>query len=126
MTITLVHSDISYKIIGVLYSVYNELGGGYQEKYYQRAVAVGLKKAGLEYREQVYVSLQFAAERIGSYYLDFLVANLVVLEIKRGDYFARTNIQQVNACLRSTGLQLGILANFTSKGVRVKRLVNVM
>lgn len=82
MTITLVHSDISYKIIGVLYSVYNELGGGYQEKYYQRAVAVGLKKAGLEHREQVYVPLQFAAEHIGSYYLDFLVANLVALEKK--------------------------------------------
>ncbi|MBP9686848.1 MAG: GxxExxY protein, partial [Candidatus Doudnabacteria bacterium] len=109
-----------------LYSVFNELGGGYQEKYYRRAVAIGLKKAGLEYQEQVYVPLTFASESIGSYYLDFLVARSVVLEIKKGDYFAPTNIKQVYAYLQSTGLQLGLLANFTPKGVRVKRIVNVI
>lgn len=121
----LAHSELSFKIIGCLYETSNELGGGYQEKYYQRGVAAIFAKHKLRFTEQVYVPLSIAGVKIGSYYLDFLVEDLVVVEIKKGNYFAHTNIQQVNGYLKSTGLKLGILANFTDKGVRIKRIVNI-
>lgn len=47
----LIYKDLSYQIVGILYKVYNELGGGYQEKYYQRAVSLELKKENLNYKE---------------------------------------------------------------------------
>jgi GxxExxY protein len=122
---TFVHPELSYKIIGSLYQVDNELGSGYQEKYYQRGTAAVFTKNGLKFVEQVYVPLVVQGAQIGCYYLDFLVEGTVVVEIKRGNYFVHTNIQQVNAYLKSTGLQLGILANFTDKGVRIKRIVNI-
>lgn len=121
----LVHSELSFKIIGCLYEVSNELGGGYQEKYYQRGVAAIFTKHNLHFAEQVYVPLSVADVKIGAYYLDFLVENLVVVEIKKGNYFSHTNIQQVNSYLKSTGLQLGLLVNFTDRGVRIKRIVNI-
>lgn len=121
----LVYPDLSYKIIGILFDVYNELGSGYQEKYYQKALTVAFKKMGLIFKEQVYTPLRYQTEKIGNYYLDFLIDNKIILEIKKGEYFSRSNIQQIYAYLKSTGLKLGILANFRNNGLRFKRILNI-
>lgn len=122
----LVWPELSFKIVAVLFEVYKELGGVYQEKIYQRAVANELEKRGFVFEEQVIIPLQYKGENIGSYVLDFLIDNKVVLEIKKDKNFSRTNITQVHSYLRATGLQLGILGNFTAKGVRFKRIVNII
>ncbi len=120
-----VHGDLSYRIIGILFDVYNELGPGHREKYYQKAVAEALRVAGIRFREQVYTPLIFRGRRIGAYYLDFLVESKVVIELKCGDRFSRRNIEQVYAYLKANGLALGILVNFASDGVKLRRIVNI-
>src|SRR4030042_2691293 len=112
----LIYPELSYEIVGILFEVYNELGCGYQEKYYQKAIAELLKKRNLSFKEQVFTPIKFQEGKIGNYFLDFLIEEKIVLEIKRGEGFATTNIMQVNCYLKTTGLKLGILANFTSKG----------
>ena len=62
--------------------------------------------------------------KIGRYYLDFLIDNKIILELKRGSYFPRRNIEQVKAYLKITGLELAILANFTPHGVKYLRVLN--
>jgi len=114
---------LSYKIIGILFDVYNELGHGYQERIYQRAIAEAFRRAGLKYEEQVPCKLSYGGTNIGRYFLDFLVDNKIVLEIKQGDRYSRTNFVQVTGYLKATGLPLGILANFTSNGVVFKRVL---
>ena len=52
------------------------------------------------------------------------VENKIVLEIKRGEHFSKTNLKQVYGYLKATGLQLGIVANFTAKGLKFKRIVH--
>jgi len=52
--------------------------------------------------------------------------NKIVLEIKKGNYFSPNNIKQISAYLRATNLKLGLLANFTSGGVKIKRIVNIL
>lgn len=122
----LIYSEISYEIIGALFEVSNDLGSGYQEKIYQRAVAVVLERKGFSFREQVPVKVTFQGRIVGRYFLDFLIQDIIVLELKRGSYFSPQNIKQVVAYLKATNRQLGIIANFTSKGVRIKRLVNLI
>jgi GxxExxY protein len=116
----LVYPELSYQIIGILFEVYNELGPGYHEKYYQRAIAVGLKRSNLSFREQVHVSLIFKGEKIGNYYLDFLIADKIILEIKKGERFSKRNIDQILTYLKAKKLKLGIIANFGQKELKFR------
>jgi len=125
MKTNLIYKDLSYKIIGILFDVFNELGYGYQEKYYQKAIAKLLNKNGLSFKEQVGLPIEFQKEKIGRYYLDFLIESKIILEIKKGDNFWKDNIEQVYAYLKRFNLKLGILANFTKSGVKIKRIVNI-
>lgn len=123
--VQLVFPDLSYKIVGILFSAFNELGYGYQEKYYQKVVAKLLKENNIKFQEQAYAPLEFHGEKIGGYYLDFLIENRIILEIKKGDRFTKNNIEQVYAYLKKFDLKLGIIANFTRKDLKFKRIVNI-
>ena len=120
-----VYPELSYTIIGVLFTVYNNLGPGHKEIYYQKATAIALKAINLSFKEQVYSPIKFKNNKVGNYYLDFLINNKVVLEIKSGEKFLKQNISQIYSYLKSTGLKLGILANFTKEGLKFKRILNL-
>ena len=111
--------------MGVLFEVYNELGYGYQEKYYEKAIAKAFDKKGIKYKRQVAYKVRFKGEDIGIQYLDFLVEDKIILELKKGNYFSRRNIEQVKSYLNATNKQLAILANFTSTGVKSLRVLNI-
>ena len=55
----LIYRELSYKIVGILFEVYNDLGFGYQEKYYQRALVMAFKKHRLKFKEQLNVLLKY-------------------------------------------------------------------
>jgi len=121
----LIYPELSYQIVGILFEIFKELGSGYQEKYYQRAIAAEFKRCGLNYKEQVPTPIKYKGTRIGSYFLDFLIEGQIILEIKSGKNFSRKNIEQVNGYLKAFDLSLGIIANFTSEGVMYRRIVNI-
>jgi len=124
----LVYAKECYHIMGMLMEVFKKLGPGFQEKYYQRGVAKEFGFNNVKFQEQVAVPLLYKGEKIGIYFLDFLIEYLgvkIVLEIKKDEYFSKHHIDQVFGYLKATGLQLGILANFIPKGVRFKRIVNL-
>jgi len=121
----LVYPDLCYQIIGILFEIYRQLGSGYQEKYYQKILATELKRCGLPYQEQVATPLIYKGNKIANYFLDFVIDNKIVLELKKGDRFSQRHIEQVLAYLKATNLKLGIIANFTKNGVRFKRIVNL-
>ncbi len=120
----LVYPELSYKIVGVLFDVHSEVGPGCHEKYYQNAIAVGFKNRGLVFEEQVYTPLIFEGSKVGSYFLDFLIEGKIVLEIKKGDRFSRSNIEQTLNYLKSNKLKLALLANFGLTQLKFKRIVN--
>lgn len=123
--IDLVYPELSYTVVGVLFDVYNALGPGYKEVYYERAVARGLERAGLTYKRQMPYKVTYRGDLIGRCYFDFLVENKIILELKKGDYFSRRGVHQANEYLKASGLLLALLVNFTSNGVRCKRIVNL-
>jgi GxxExxY protein len=120
----LVFPELSFKIIGCAYEVFNALGYGHAEKYYQRALALEFKRNNLKFTEQVYTPLRFKGEVIGRLYLDFLVDDKIIVEIKKTGSFSIRNIDQVHEYLLSTGLHLAIIINFTATGIVSKRVVN--
>jgi|SRR3989344_5491497 len=120
----LVYPELSYQIVGVLFEVYNKIGLGHQEKHYQKAIAIGLNEENLTFKEQVYTPIIFSNKKIGSYFLDFLINNKVVLEIKKGDRFSKNNIDQIMGYLKSNKSKLGIIANFGKDQLKFKRIIN--
>lgn len=124
----LVYLNECYEIVGILMEVYKRLGPGFQEKYYQRAVAEELRLRNKKFTEQVPIPLLYKDVKLGTYFLDFLIEigeAKIVLEIKKDEYFSRHHIDQVVGYLKATNLKLGILGNFTPKGVKYKRIVNI-
>jgi GxxExxY protein len=119
-----IYPELSYKIVGILFDVHNELGNRYQEKYYQRAVEVGLKKEKISFKKEIQVSLTFESENIGKYFLDFLIEDKLVLELKVKPRLAKVDYKQVRAYLNSCDLKLGILANFSGESLEYKRILN--
>ena len=121
----LVYPELSYKIIGILFEVYNSLGYGYKEKYYQKAIAPCLRECKLAFEEQVPAKIRFRNSIIGKVFLDFLIENKIILEIKKTDRFSKKEISQVYGYLKATNLKLGILAHFTKDGIKYRRILNI-
>ena len=69
----IIYPELSYKIMGVLFDVHNQLGPRYHEKYYSRATALGFDKVELGYIKELPANIVFKGKIIGKYFLDFLV-----------------------------------------------------
>ena len=121
----LLYPELSYRIIGILFTVFNNLGYQYQERYYQRAIRQILQEQKVVFREQVAAPIVFQGKSIGRYFFDFLIENRIILEIKRGDRFSPHDIKQTAAYLTLSGLRLVILARFSSHGLKYRRIVNI-
>lgn len=121
----LVYPELSFKLVGILFDVYNELGFGFQEKYYYRAIREALKKSGISFKEQEFIPLKYQNSKIGSYFADFIIEDKIVLEIKQGERFLKSNIAQVYGYLKAKNLKLGLIINFTKDGVKFKRIINI-
>jgi len=119
----IIHKELSYKIMGILYAVYNTLGPGYQEKYYQKAIKLYLMKEQIPYLEQVRADLIIKSHIIGRYYIDFVIDHRIVLEIKSRLNFSKRDILQVLGYLKQSGLELGILVSFSNEGLKFKRIL---
>lgn len=119
----LIYPELSYEIVGILYSVYNAIGGGYQEKYYQKAIAKELKEKNIKFSEQLPIKLKYKGDILGIYYLDFLIEDKIVLEIKNSSKFYPRDIKQVLGYLKVKDFSLGILGCFGKNGLIYKRIL---
>jgi GxxExxY protein len=120
----LIYPELSFKIIGIIFKVYNELGYGYREKNYQKALEIAFKKEGLTYSKEAFVNIKYEGESVGKYFIDFIIDNKIILELKVGAIFHQNDIKQLLSYLESRRMKLGILALFSPSGVKYKRIVN--
>lgn len=121
----LLYKEESYKIIGLCFEIFNTLGPGLKEKNYQKALEELLSANKISFAAQLYVPIKINGKVVGKYFLDFIVKNKIAIELKAGDHFHRRDIEQLHNYLKSTGLKLGLLINFTSDEVKFKRILNV-
>jgi len=120
-----IYPELSYKIVGILFDVWKEIGYSHKEKYIQSAIESALKKSDIPFERELRADLKFKDDKIGEYFLDFLIDNKIVLEIKKRDYFSKSDIDQIFSYLQVTSLKLGIISHFTRTGVKFKRILNI-
>ena len=121
----LVFPELSFKLIGCAYEVFNEIGFGHLEKIYQKGYAAILRKHAISFKEQVYHPIKINNEIIGKLFFDFLIEDMIIVELKKDGRYSKQHIDQVNQYLKASEIKLALLINFTSKGVISKRLVNI-
>lgn len=120
------HSELTHEIINCLFTVFREVGFGYQEKYYQRALATEFDERRIAYVQEQYQKLEYKGKPIGRYYVDFVVQETVVVELKVANEAFDTHVNQVLGYLKACNLPIGLLARITKDGVKVKRLAMTM
>jgi len=105
----LVYPQLSYKIVGLLFEVHNRLGGNFEEKYYQRALEKLFKLNDIKFDKELMANISFEGDPIGKFFLDFLIENKIVLELKAVPKLLPIHFRQIRSYLKVKNLELGIL-----------------
>ena len=114
---------LTYKIIGCCQTVHRELGPGFEETIYQRALALELEAAGFDFTREEWIPVTYKGKDVGTKRIDFVVENCM-LEIKAKDNLEPVHFVQALSYLKASGYEKGLLINFGSKALQVERLIN--
>jgi GxxExxY protein len=109
------HSELTEKIIGEAFKVYNTLGYGFLEKVYENALIKKLQDSGLNVKQQYPISVIFEGEPVGEYCADILVEDKVIVELKAVEQINPVYEVQLVNYLKATGIEVGLLINFGKK-----------
>ena len=121
----IVLKDESYKLMGLLFKIHNELGTTYKEKNYQDAIAAVLEKQHIPYEREKPFGVMMDGEKVSDFYADFLVDRSILLEVKaRKEGISGENIRQTLRYIKSANTPLGIIVNFRKQQLEYKRIVN--
>ena len=120
----LLHPELSYQMMGLLFEVHNKLGTKYQEKHYQRALEIKLKDLNVPYIRERKINVNFENQVLGEFYADFVIDDKIILELKKVWAITQDDVKQVLRYLDATNLDLAIIANFKHQRLEYRRVVN--
>jgi len=109
------HSDLTEQIIGAFYAVYSVLGYGFLENVYVKALVIELKNRGMNAQKEFPIEVYYAGQKVGEYYADLIVNDLVILEIKAVKSLIDEHEAQLLNYLKATPYEVGLLLNFGPK-----------
>jgi GxxExxY protein len=115
--------ELTDRIIGCAYKVYNTLGCGFVESVYEKCLLIELTKAGVKAESQKEVLVHYEGNIVGEFKADLLVEGKVIIELKALNQLVKAHEVQLVNCLTATNIETGLLINFGPKGVEVKRKV---
>lgn len=110
-----IHSETTGLILKAFFNVYNELGYGFLEKVYERAMVLELKNLDLDVEEQKKITVFYKEEKVGDYFADLIVNNQVIIELKAVERIAPEHEVQLVNYLKATNIEVGLLLNFGAK-----------
>jgi len=116
--------ELSRKIIGAAIKVHRELGPGFLENIYEKALKIELSEHDINLEFQKEVIIKYQGIDIGTHRLDLLVENKIILELKAVKELADIHYAQLRSYLKATGLKVGLLLNFAKPTLEIKRIVN--
>ncbi|HYK76713.1 MAG TPA: GxxExxY protein [Daejeonella sp.] len=118
------YSDITAKILGSCFEVHKVLGNGFQEVIYQRALEREMPIRGLFFVREFKMPIFYKEVQIGTRRVDFLVENVVSLELKALAKLEDVHLAQAINYLEAYNLEIGMLINFGAKSLEYRRLIN--
>ena len=119
------HANVSEVIIGCAFEVINELGAGFLESVYEKAMLVTLRQKGLDVEAQVPIQVIFRGEVIGDFFADLLVNKKIIVELKAVKTLAPEHQAQVINYLNASEIEVGLLINFGSPKIEYRRLTRM-
>lgn len=117
-------NQLTDKIIGIAISIHKKLGAGFAEKIYQRVIYLELKKSGLRLEREYKITVYWNKNIVGYHLVDFLIDNTVIVEIKATGETQEIHKYQLLSYLKAANKHLGLLLNFGSGTLGIKRVVN--
>lgn len=117
-------SDLTGKIIKCAIEVHNQLGNGFQEVIYQRALAIEFGLQNIPFDREFEMPLYYKEEHIGTRRVDFFVDNKVMVEIKAVIQLEDVHLAQAINYLEAYQMEVGLLINFGSRSLDFKRVMN--
>jgi len=116
-------NDLTYRIIGAAMAVHNEIGPGFKEEVYEKALEVKLNHGEVNVERQYPVSVQFEGEQVAIFYLDLFAENQVVIEVKAFSHqLTNDELAQMINYLKATGALVGLLFNFGRRKLEYRRV----
>ncbi len=120
-----IKDKLTYDIIGCAMKVHSFLGSGFQEVIYQRALAIEMHKAGIDYVREMEMDIYYYGEQIGTRRVDFFVEDRVMVELKALSKLDDLHLAQAMNYCQTYDLPFGLLLNFGGKKLEYKRVYNL-
>lgn len=117
-------NQLTDQIIGIAIKVHKQLGPGFAEKVYQRVMYLELKKNGLNVKREYKITVYWNKAVVGYHVVDFLINNEVIVEIKATAETQEFHKYQLLSYLKAADKRLGLLLNFGTPTLGIKRVVN--
>jgi GxxExxY protein len=115
------YEGVTHKMIGAAYKVYNQLGFGFLESVYKKAMIIELAKDNLKAEAEKPLTVYYDKQIVGDFYVDLFVENTIIVELKSVQNLAKEHEVQLVNYLNALKKDTGLLINFGPSGVEVKR-----
>jgi GxxExxY protein len=116
-------NKITEAVIGAAYKVGNTLGSWFLEKVYENALAIEIRKSGLQVAQQHPINVKYESVTVGEFVADLLVQEEVLIELKAVKSLDEIHLAQCLNYLKATGLHVCLLINFGNPKVEIKRIM---
>ena len=117
------YEELTDKVIGCAYKVYNIMGFGFLESVYEKCLLIELKKAGIDAETQKDILVQYEGYIVGEFKADILVNDAIIVELKSVRQIVKAHEVQLVNYLSATGKDIGLIINFGPKSVEIRRKV---
>jgi len=117
------YSDLTSKIIGCAMEVHNNLGNGFQEVIYQRALSIEMNMQHLIHEREKEIPLSYKGYDIGTRRVDFFVDEKIMVEIKAVKALEDVHLAQAINYLEAYNMEIGLLINFGNTRLQFKRVM---
>lgn len=122
MPTNMLYKDLTEVVIECCLDVIRELGSGFLESVYEKALLIALVQRGLRARSQVPLQVSFRGEVVGDFFADIMIEDKLIVELKAVKALLPEHQAQVINYLKATGTDVGLLVNFGTPKLEVKRL----
>ena len=120
----MIHEELTSKILEACFEVSNELGVGFLESVYEKALLVALRQKGFEVESQVSLKVTFRGFTVGDFFADIVVGGKILIELKAVDSLSKQHYAQVLNYLKATGIEVGLIVNFGNPRLEYRRFDN--
>ena len=120
----MIYEEITGKILEACFEVSRELGIGYLESVYEKSLLIALRQKGLKAENQVPLQVKFRGQIVGEFFVDVLVEEKVLVELKVSNGLSKENFAQTINYLKATNIEVGMLVNFGTPKIEYRRFSN--